>query len=121
MRLLAGRGVGERFANDRVIRADPEAEAPQPGPSLAQRGLNIVVNRNAALLLGFGAPDAAVGQTIRVGIGGLDLVPATIVGVVGDTRIRTARDAIEPIIYTYDPDGAAHVLVRYAAARPPSR
>ncbi|MEO6382741.1 MAG: FtsX-like permease family protein, partial [Nitrobacter sp.] len=61
---------------------------------------------------------AAVGRPIKVGIDGLDLVPATIVGVVEDTRIRTARDAIEPIVYAYDPDRTSQVIIRYAAARP---
>jgi putative ABC transport system permease protein len=38
--------------------------------------------------------------------------------VVEDTRFRTARDAVEPIVYAYDPEQTSLVLVRYAAARP---
>ena len=118
MRLLAGRGVGERFANDRVVRPDPEAMSPQPGPTLAQRGLNVVVNRNAGRLLGIRDPQAALGRQIRVGIDGGDPVPSTIVGVVEDTRIRTARDEIEPLIFTYDPQRTNQLMLRYRSDDP---
>ncbi|MEO7179116.1 MAG: ABC transporter permease [Allosphingosinicella sp.] len=111
LRLLAGRFLGDRFAEDEVVRTKEDAP-------VAGRGLNIVVNQEAAKLLGFAAPQSAVGKTIMVGLDGDDLVPATIAGVVGDTRIRTARDAIEPLLYRYDPDRTSQVVVRYAAARP---
>ncbi|HEX8467434.1 MAG TPA: ABC transporter permease [Allosphingosinicella sp.] len=114
LRLLAGRFLGDRFAEDKVIRKDGDAP-----PQLAGRGLNIVVNKEAAKLLGFASPQAAVGSTIRAGLDGSDdLTPSTIVGVVGDTRIRTARDAIEPLLYRYDPQRTSQVLVRYAETRP---
>lgn len=118
--LLAGRALGDRFANDRVIHVDDAAEADraQAAARLQARGLNIVLNRNAAQLLGFATPEAAIGKTVKTSVDGSDLIPATIVGVVEDTRIRTARDAIEPIIYTYDPDRTYQVIVRYAAAKP---
>jgi putative ABC transport system permease protein len=111
MRLLAGRFLGDRFAEDKVVRT-------KEGAPVAGRGLNIVVNQEAAKLLGFPAPQSAVGKTVMVGLDGSDLVPATIAGVVGDTRIRTARDAIEPLLYRYDPDRTSQIVVRYAAARP---
>jgi putative ABC transport system permease protein len=41
-----------------------------------------------------------------------------VIGVVGNTRIRTPRDPLEPIVYTYDPSRTGQVLVRYAAADP---
>ncbi len=114
LRLLAGRFLGDSFAEDKVIRTDGD----EP-PRLAGRGLNIVVNREAAKLMGFQYPQAVVGKTIRAGLDGSDdLTRSTIVGVVGDTRIRTARDAIEPLLYRYDPDRTNQVLVRYAEARP---
>ncbi|MGZ8285859.1 MAG: ABC transporter permease [Allosphingosinicella sp.] len=114
LRLLAGRFLGDSFAEDKVVRTDGDAPA-----QVAGRGLNIVVNREAAKLMGFAEPQAAVGKTVRVGLDGSDdLTPSTIVGVVGDTRIRTARDAIEPLLYRYDPRRTSQVLVRYAEARP---
>ena len=48
------------------------------------------------------------------------LTPATIVGVVADTRIRTPRDPLEPIVYTYDPARTSQVLIRYVSADPPA-
>ena len=114
LRLLAGRFLGDGFAEDKLIRTDGDGPALPPG-----RGLNIVVNKEAAKLMGFASPQAALGKTIRVGLDGSDdLTPSTIVGIVGDTRIRTARDAIEPLIYRYDPQRTSQVLVRYAEARP---
>ncbi|HEX8064110.1 MAG TPA: ABC transporter permease [Allosphingosinicella sp.] len=114
MRLVAGRFLGDRFAEDVVVRRDGDGDA-----QLAGRGLNIVVNQEAAKLMGFATPQAAVGKTVKVGLDGADqLTASTIVGIVGDTRIRTARDAIEPLIYRYDPRRTSQVLVRYAEARP---
>lgn len=117
MRLLAGRLLGERYGNDRVIRAGYDA-SDAARQVAAARAINVVVNRNAAQTIGFSTPRAAIGQTVRVGLEGNNMTPATIVGVVEDTRIRTARDPIEPIIYAYDPDPTNKLVVRYAAARP---
>ncbi|MEA3051675.1 MAG: putative transport system permease protein [Sphingomonadales bacterium] len=117
MRLLAGRLLGEREAKDLVPRAAPGAAAPA-GPPLEQRGLNVVVNRRSARQLGFRTPEAAIGQPIRVGIDGEAMIPSTIVGVVEDTRIRTARDEIEPIIFGYDPLRTSLIVVRYRGAVP---
>jgi putative ABC transport system permease protein len=115
MRLLAGRFLGERYAGDRLPR--PPEGGPLP-PDLPARGANIVINRNAAALLGFASPQAAIGEVVRTSLDGGEMVPATVVGVVEDTRIRTARDPVEPIVYTFDPLRTSMVVVRYAAARP---
>ncbi len=110
IKLLAGRALGDRFAADRVAEM-PEAD-------LVARGANVVINRAAAAKFGYRDPRAAVGHTVRIGFGGFGLAPATIVGVVEDTRFRTARDALEPIVYCYDATRTNQVLVRYANARP---
>ncbi|AQR73564.1 FtsX-like permease family protein [Sphingomonas sp. LM7] len=107
--LLAGRRLGDRFAADRVGGSEAD---------LVSRGINVVVNRAGAARLGYRTPQAAIGQSVRVAAYGLVLVPSMIVGVVEDTRFRTARDAIEPIVYVYAPERTSQVLVRYAAARP---
>jgi putative ABC transport system permease protein len=117
MRLLAGRRLGEREAKDMIPPPAAGATAPA-GPPLAERGLNVVVNRRAAQQLGFDRPEKAVGQPIRVSIQGDELVPSTVVGVVEDTRIRTARDEIEPLIFTYDPGRTQLIVVRYRGAVP---
>jgi putative ABC transport system permease protein len=118
MRLLAGRFLGDSEGRDRMIRAAERTPPEAAARELAARGVNVVVNRNAALLLGFADPERAVGKAIRASVDGDEVVPATIVGVVEDTRIRTARDAIEPLVYIYDPERTYQVVVRYAAARP---
>jgi putative ABC transport system permease protein len=109
--LLAGRLIGDRFAADRIADdATPDA--------LVARGINVVVNRSAAAKLGYGSPQAAIGHIVQIAFDGFAMVPGTIVGVVEDTRFGTARDAIDPIVYAYDPAQTSTVLVRYAAARP---
>lgn len=107
--LLAGRRFDDRIALDRVPAGDDQARA--------GRGVNVVINRAAARKLGFRTPQAAIGQTVRAMRGG-PLVPSVIVGVVEDTRFRSAREAIEPAFYAVDPDATEVVLVRFAAARP---
>ncbi|HEX8571763.1 MAG TPA: ABC transporter permease [Allosphingosinicella sp.] len=107
--LLAGRLIGDRFAADRVTGTTGE---------LVGRGINVVVNRSAAAKLGHRSPQAAIGQVVEVAFDGFNMVPARIAGVVEDTRFRTAREAIEPMVFAYDPEKTSQVLVRYAAARP---
>jgi putative ABC transport system permease protein len=108
--LLGGRMLGDRFAADRTGGA--------AATELAARGINVVVNRSAAKSLGYRDPRAAVGQIVEIAHDGLVMVPARIAGVVEDTRFRTARDAVEPIVYAYDPEATSRVVVHYAAARP---
>jgi putative ABC transport system permease protein len=116
-RLLAGRLLDERHARDMVVPEEPGSDA--AAAAMRTRGLNVVINRRAAMQLGFTEPAAAVGQHVGVGIDGADsLVPTTVVGVVEDTRIRTARDAIEPLIFGYDPARASFLVVRYRGAVP---
>jgi len=110
IRLLAGRRLGDRFASDRWLADDDRA--------LAARGLNVVINRAGLAKLGLRSAPAALGQVVRLSAGGGLMIPSTIVGVVEDTRVRSARDAIEPAFYAYDPDRTELVLVRYANARP---
>jgi len=110
IKLLAGRLLGDRFATD---RADGLAE-----PQLMARGVNVVINRAAAAKFGYRSPQAAVGKVVRIAMVGAALIPSTIVGVIEDTRFRTARDAIEPMTFTYDPTRTSQVLVRYTNARP---
>ena len=116
MRLLAGRTLSDGFANDRAIGPGPGAE---PGPNpLVARGLNVVINRNAAMQWGFAGPQAAIGKQVRVSVGGSDFVPTTVVGVVEDTRLRSARDAVEPLIFGFDPQRTGQIVVRYRSSNP---
>ena len=110
VQLLAGRLLGDRVATDRADSAPPAA--------LRLRGVNVVISRSAAEKFGFRAPRAALGQNIQVAFDGMDMVPATIVGVVEDMRFRTARDPISPTVYIYDPTQCTQVLVRFRGASP---
>ncbi|MET0308163.1 MAG: FtsX-like permease family protein [Sphingomonas sp.] len=107
---VAGRLLGERHAADRARDGE--------GRILGDRSVNVVVNRAAAVVFGYRAPQAAIGQPVRIAIDGGIMAPATIVGVVENSRFRTAREAIEPTVYVNDPVQTSTVLVRYAAARP---
>ena len=116
MRLLAGRTLSDRFANDRAVRP-PQGDDQNSNP-MAARGLNIVINRTAAMQWGFGDPQATVGKQVKVSVGSNAMVPATVVGVVEDTRFRSARDPVEPLIFGYDPSRTGQIVVRYRAGSP---
>lgn len=115
MRRLAGRLFDDRHAQDRVARLEDDGSL---AGEMKTRGLNVVVNRNAAALLGFHEPSQAIGAPLRIGLDGEAGVPANVVGVVEDTRLRTAHDTIEPLVFTYDPDRTGLIMVRYRNARP---
>ena len=110
VKLLAGRMLGDRRAADRIADETPA--------QLATRGINVMINRAAATKLGYRTPQAATGKVVDVWFNGAAKVPAAIAGVVEDTRFGTARDAVTPIVYAYNPGLTTQVLVRYAAARP---
>jgi putative ABC transport system permease protein len=117
---LAGRGFDPNRPMDRLsvpTEPDPAAER-----ALAQRGGNVVINELAARRLGFRTPEQAVGRSVRVNLFPFSengpLVPVTIVGVVKDTRFRSIRLPLEPIMYRLGTDYAANLVVRYDGSRP---
>jgi putative ABC transport system permease protein len=88
--------------------------------AMAARGINVVINELAARRLGFRTPQEAVGKTIGVPhFGPQDgLVPTHIIGVVRDSRFRSIRESLEPIMFRLDRTAATTFLVRYDAANP---
>jgi putative ABC transport system permease protein len=84
------------------------------------RGVNIVVNRLAARQLGFASPNQAIGKHVTIpsaaGPGGA--MTATIIGVVEDTRFRSIRDPIDPLLFTYDRNSARNLLIRHDGTDP---
>ena len=90
--------------------------------ALAARGGNVVVNELAARRLGFNNPANAVGATVRAAIffdaPEAGLIPVTIVGVVKDTRFRSVRQPIDPIMYRLSSDYLSHLVVRYNSTQP---
>ena len=121
VRLVAGRFLSERYANDRaVLPFDAEAAEQLRGvQAFAARGVNIVVNEAAVRRLGFASAQAAIGGQLRLNMYGdaAGLVPATIVGVAADARLRSSREAVEPMIF-HDNGIYRLLVIRYRAADP---
>jgi putative ABC transport system permease protein len=116
--LLAGR----QLSRNRLMDVDP---LPFPATdeherALSARGINVVINELAAQRLGFRSARSAVGAQLRMAL--VDpangLVPITIAGVVRDTRFRSIRTPIEPIVYRLSEVGNSHLIIRYDTADP---
>ncbi|WP_129791971.1 ABC transporter permease [Sphingosinicella sp. CPCC 101087] len=117
---LAGRLFDPDRPMDRLhVPVDGDAEAER---ALARRGGNVIVNALAARQLGFRTPEDAVGKQVRVSLSPFNpeigLTPVTIVGVVRDTRWRSIRLPVEPIMYRLGSDYAGYLAVRYDSADP---
>jgi putative ABC transport system permease protein len=118
IRLLAGRKLSRSYANDSAYVPVDTPEATEAAlKRLAGRGLNVVVNGLAAKQMGFRDPAAAVGKQVNANVWGQDGVPLTLVGVVQDSRFRSAREQVEPMIF-YDSAYFSNLLVRYDSAQP---
>ena len=84
------------------------------------RGVNLVINELAARRLGFADPREAVGKQLRATLYDSEygLTPVTIIGVVRDSRFRTVRSAIEPIMFRFTRGSVGWMVVRYENADP---
>jgi putative ABC transport system permease protein len=83
--------------------------------AIAARGVNVVINEYAARKLGFKSPQDAIGKVVRGKLlsdeaGTMNI---TIIGVVGDTRFRSVRTPIEPMMFHKVTAGPAWMIVRY--------
>ena len=118
IKLLAGRLFDENRPMDDSTTPFPEDEAAER--AMVERGYNVVLNELAVRRLGLGTPQAAVGKTIKMitdpEYGGV--VNVTIIGVVKDSRFRSIRETIDPIIFRASRIGQNWMLVRYNAADP---
>jgi len=83
--------------------------------ALSARGINVVINELAAKRLGYKSSQDALGKTIRNEMysPGTGTTTLTIIGVVGDTRFRTARDAVEPLMFRNAENGPSYMVIRY--------
>ncbi|MFL6723617.1 MAG: ABC transporter permease [Sphingomicrobium sp.] len=83
--------------------------------AIAQRGINVVLNEYAVKKLGFKSPQDAIGKVVKSEL--LDpedgLININIIGVVGDSRFRTVRTPIDPIMFKKVTTGAGWLMVRY--------
>jgi putative ABC transport system permease protein len=113
IRLVAGRLFDENRPADQLGLAYPPN--PDSQRALVARGANIVINELAARRLGFRDPAQAVGKIVQVGFveDEYGVVPTRIIGVVGDSRFRSIREPIDPIMFSWDPTGAGVLLLRY--------
>src|SRR3546814_3426326 len=82
---------------------------------MAQRGGNIVVNELATQRLGFKNPADAVGKTLKAALvdNEIGLVPVPIIGVVKDSRFRSVKLPLDPIMFSNWNQGHTHLIVRY--------
>ena len=113
LKLLAGRWFDpNRPADDMTLNfpVDKNQEL-----ALAQRGVNIVLNAYAARKLGFKTPQDAVGKVIKSELfePGTGMVNINVIGVVGDTRFRSVRTPIDPIMFQNVNTGPAWMVIRY--------
>ncbi|MGZ8352931.1 MAG: ABC transporter permease [Allosphingosinicella sp.] len=120
--MVAGRPLSPRFANDKhfIDEATIESESGFAAAqrNIARRGLNVVLNALAAEKLGFADPASAIGKQIRIPMFQNDvMVPATIVGVARNSRFRSVREPVEPMIY-HDSGYYRWAVVRYEGVNP---
>jgi putative ABC transport system permease protein len=83
--------------------------------ALAQRGVNVVLNEYAVKKLGFKSPQDAIGKTVHSELfaPGTGVTNITIIGVVGDSRFRSVRTPIDPIMFRNANEGHSYMMIRY--------
>ena len=89
-RLLAGRFFSKDYQADLLQPASPNGqEATQSG----------ILNETAIAYLGFTSAKEALGKTVHITQTDESFVSTTIVGVVADIQLRSAREAIDPMVF----------------------
>jgi putative ABC transport system permease protein len=114
LKMVAGRWFDEARPMDDMSLPYPPDDASQA--ALAKRGGNIVVNELATKRLGFRDPAQALGKTFGAGLvdNELGLVPSTIIGVVKDSRFRSVKEPIDPILFQNSRAGPhSYMIVRF--------
>ena len=112
LKLVAGRWFDERPADDMTT---PYPRDDAVVAAIARRGVNVVLNEYAVHKLGFESPRDAVGKVVKSELFGEDkgMVNITIIGVVHDSRFRTVRTPIDPIMFHKVKTGDPWMIVRY--------
>ncbi|MBX3564101.1 MAG: ABC transporter permease [Sphingomonas sp.] len=110
--LIAGRFLDERHpGDDASVGYSPYAADAE---ALLQHGTNVVLSASAARRLGFGSAQQAIGRQIRSPfLFRPELVPSTIVGVVGDAHYRSVRDQVRPTVYHLNARRYTYLIARY--------
>ena len=113
LKLLAGRWFDANRPMDDMTTPYPRDKNIEK--ATAQRGVNVVINQYASHKLGFKTPQDAIGKVVKSELMGDEngLVNITIIGVVGDSRFRTVRTPIEPVMFRKVRTGPGWMVVRY--------
>jgi putative ABC transport system permease protein len=113
IKLLAGRWFDPNRPMDDMTTPTPTDLAVET--ALAKRGVNVVLNELAAKNLGFKSPQDAVGKSVSSEIfsPGTGQTTINIIGVVADSRFRSIRTPIEPIMFENVKRGMAWMIIRY--------
>ncbi|HEX8841909.1 MAG TPA: FtsX-like permease family protein [Sphingomicrobium sp.] len=111
--LKAGRWFDENRQVDDMTAPYPQDKNVEK--AIAARGVNVVVNEYAVRKLGFKSDQDAIGKVVRGKLlsdeaGTMNI---TIIGVVGDTRFRTVRTPIEPMMFHKVTAGPGWMIIRY--------
>ncbi len=111
LKLLAGRWFDRNRPMDDTTLPFPSDPALEN--AMTQRGANVVLNALAVRKLGFKSPQEAIGKTFRLPLFTDDATTATIIGVVGDSRFRSVRMAMQPLMYRMTRQGPGWMEIRY--------
>jgi putative ABC transport system permease protein len=81
----------------------------------ARRGVNVVLNQYAVRKLGFKSPQEAIGKVVHSELfePGTGMADINIIGVVGDSRFRSVRTPIDPIMFSDQHKGPGYMIIRY--------
>jgi putative ABC transport system permease protein len=88
---------------------------PADEKALVARGTNVVMNELATKRLGFRHPSDAVGKTLKAALVDPEygLVPITIVGIVKDSRFRSIKQPLDPIMFYGSKSGSSYLVIRF--------
>jgi putative ABC transport system permease protein len=113
LKLVAGRWFDRsRPMDDQTVPFPRDLAAER---AMAARGVNVVINELAAKRLGFKSPQDAIGKTFsnELYTKGTGSVTLTVIGVIGDTRFRSLRDQIQPLMLLSTREGPNWMEIRY--------
>jgi putative ABC transport system permease protein len=113
LKLLAGRWFDRNRAMDDATFNYPITKDQEI--AYAKRGVNVVLNQYAVRKLGFNSPQDAVGKVVHSELfePGTGMVDINIIGVVGDSRFRSVRTPIDPIMFSDQHKGPGYMIIRY--------
>ncbi|HET9428737.1 MAG TPA: ABC transporter permease [Allosphingosinicella sp.] len=116
--LVAGRLFDENRPADNLNL--PYPRTPEAERALLARGASIVINELAARRMGFQDPAQAVGKTVQVSFvdNEIGIVPTRIIGVVRDSRFRSIREPLDPIMFSWDTTNSGALLIRHDGTDP---